>query len=216
VADAKQDTLHETSMAVWDERTPIVVGNSMKVQVGVACAEGCRLSGRFVEVLDDKGQIVAEGRLGTAPLAGTERLYWAELTLKAPATAGVASFSARFVDTVAELGHESASVRFSCRVTPVPEHKVSITVIDKHTGIGERDVEVRLGLYIHRTDRRGTVRVDVPGGTYDLSIRKDGFGAAPTTVDVSGDTVVRVEGMSGPTMAEIAPRLTAFEGFPWG
>ena len=112
MADANQGTLHETSMAVWDERTPAVVGGSIKVHVGLACAEGCRLSGRFVEVLDDKGNIVAEGRLGTAPLAETAALYWTELTLKAPATAGVAHFSARFVDTVAELGHDSASARF--------------------------------------------------------------------------------------------------------
>ena len=89
-------------------------------------------------------------------------------------------------------------------------------MIDKHTGIGEGDVEVRLGLYIHRTDRRGIVRIDVPGGTSNLSIRKDGFGAPPTVVEVSADTAVRVDGMSGPTMAEVAPRLTAFEGFPWG
>lgn len=216
MADANQDTLHETSMAVWDERTPAVVGSSINVHVGLACAEGCRLSGRFVEVLDEKGQVVAEGRLGAAPLAGTEALYWTDLTLKAPTQAGIANFSARFVETVAELGHDSASIRFSCRITPVPEHKVTVTVIDKHTGIGEHDVEVRLGLYIHRTDTRGVVRIDVPSGTYDLSIRKDGFGAAPTVIDVSADTAVRIDGMSGPTMAEVAPRLTAFEGFPWG
>jgi hypothetical protein len=216
VANANQDTLHETSIAVWDDRAPAVVGGPTRVRVGVACAEGCRLSGRFVAVLDEKEQIVAEGQLSAAPLAGTEALYWTELTLKAPAAAGVAHFSARFVDTVAELGHDSATARFSVRVTAVPEHKVTVTVIDKHTGVGERDVEVRFGPYIHRTDRRGVVRIDVPGGTYDLSIRKDGFGAAPTVVEVSADTVVRVDGMPGPTMAEVAPRLTAFEGFPWG
>lgn len=216
MAGANQNTLHETSMAVWDDRTPAVVGSPIKVRVGLACAEGCRLTGRLVEVLDEKGQIVAEGGLGARPLAGTEALYWTELTLKAPATAGVANFTARFVDTVAELGHDSASARFSCRITPVPEHKVTVTVIDKHTGIGESDVEVRLGLYIYRTDGRGIVRIDVPGGTYDLSIRKDGFGAAPTVIDVSADTAVRIDGMRGPTMAEVAPRLTAFEGFPWG
>ncbi len=216
MADALQTAPHETSMAVWDTRTPAVVDSPITVRVGLACAEGCRLSGRIVQVTDDGGTLLAEGRLGGTPLQGTEALYWADVTLKAPATEGVVHFRARFVDTVAELGHDATSARFSCRVTRLPEHTVSITVVDKHTGARVRDVEVRLGLYIQSTDESGVVRVAVPGGTYDLSIRKDGFGAPPTVVEVAADTVVRVDGMSGPTMAEVAPRLTSFEGFPWG
>jgi hypothetical protein len=216
IQDTIQDTLHETSMAVWDVHVPVVVGTSTVVRAGVRCSRGCRLSGRFIQISDAGGNLVGEGRLGDAPLEGTDALYWTEISVKAPATQSVAQYRATFTETVAELGHDSATTTFTRRVTGPPEHQVSIDVVDKQTGIGVSEVEVRFGHYNEVTDRLGRVQIAVPGGTYDLSIRKDGFGAVPGEVTVAGDMTVRIEGMSGPTMAEIAPRMTAFEGFPWG
>ena len=77
-------------------------------------------------------------------------------------------------------------------------------------------VEVRLGPYMRSTDASGTVRLDVPGGEYDLSIRKDGLEAAAQTLHVASDISIRIDGTIVPTMAARAPDLTSFEGYPWG
>jgi hypothetical protein len=206
---------HKTSLAVWNVRSPIIAESAVMVKVGMRCSAACRLTGRTIEVVDQSGVTVAEALLGETPWTGTDALYWAEVEFRAPASEGVAAYRA-VTSAGADPCHEASTAGFSFRTTGYPEHKVTINVVDKDTGVGVSDVEVRLGLYIQSTDQHGNVHVEVPSGTYDLSIRKDGFGAAPVMVEIAASVSLRVEGIVVPTMAEIAPRITAFEGFPWG
>ena len=206
---------HKTSLAVWNVRSPVIAESAVMVRVGMRCSAACRLTGRAIEVVDDSGTTVARATLGETPWMDTDALYWTDLEFRAPASQGVATYRAVTI-AGADPCHEPSTAGFSFRTTGHPEHKVTINVVDKDTGVGVSDVEVRLGLYIQSTDEHGHVTVEVPGGTYDLSIRKDGFGAAPVTVEIAASVSLRVEGIVVPTMAEIAPGLTSFEGFPWG
>ena len=87
---------HTTSMAVWDVPSPVVINRSFTVKVGVKCAATCQLAGRLIEVCDEAGARIGESRLGETPWPGTAVLYVAEVELAAPATEGMASWSARF------------------------------------------------------------------------------------------------------------------------
>src|SRR5512134_1698403 len=62
---------HATSMAVWDVPSPVVMNRSFKVKVGVKCSSACSLAGQLIEVRDDGGTQVGEGRLGETPWPGT-------------------------------------------------------------------------------------------------------------------------------------------------
>ena len=42
------------------------------------------------------------------------------------------------------------------------------------------------------------------------------YAFASLVAHVTADTSIRIEGSPVPTMAEIIPNLTSFEGFPWG
>src|SRR4029078_10961694 len=79
---AQTETLHETSLAVWDIPTP-AAGERFSVKAGAKSSAGCTLCGRRIEVLAGDA-VVASGSLGDAPWPGTSALYWAELALRAP------------------------------------------------------------------------------------------------------------------------------------
>ena len=207
---------HKTSMAVWNVPSVVVANSVVKVNVGMRCSSGCGMAGRVVEVADDRGTKIGEGTLGDSPWTGTEALYWTQLELTVPATAGTMAYLATGGTPELEPLHEASTAGFSVRTTGQPEHVVTVHVVDKTTGAGVSDVEVRLGPYIRSTDQLGYVRVDVPGGTYDLTIRKDGFGAFPMDVEVGADLSVRIDAIAVPTMDELAPTLSSFQGFPWG
>jgi len=208
---------HETSMAVWDVPSPVVAQDSTMVSVGLRCAAACSLAGHVVRIVDEQGLTVGEGTLGELPLAGTDALYWTAVELTAPGAEGVASFHAAFSPAAeADLAHADSQAPFSLRTTGRPEHVVTIDVVNKDTGAAVGDVEIRLGPYIRFTDSAGRLQIAVPGGVYDLSVRKDGFSAAPMEAHVIADTSIRIDGSAVPTMAEIAPNLTSFDGFPWG
>src|SRR6476619_7095969 len=80
----QEDVTHETSLAVWDISSPVVVGRRPALKVGVSCAAGCNLSGTSVGLHNDGGDCIATGKLGSAPWPATAALYWAELDLAAP------------------------------------------------------------------------------------------------------------------------------------
>jgi hypothetical protein len=77
-------------------------------------------------------------------------------------------------------------------------------------------VEVRLGLYVAKTDESGVVGFDVPAGIYELSIRADGYDATPLTVDVSSDLMVQIDAAPALTKAQWEEQLNEFKHIPWG
>jgi hypothetical protein len=207
---------HETSMAVWDVPSPVGINSSFSVKAGMQCSAGCRLGGRSIQVCDETGAKLGEGTLGDTAWLGTKALYWAEVELTAPPSVGVSSRSVTFVATDGESSHEKAVAAFSFRTDRPPEHRVTVTVIEKTTNAPIENVEVRLGFYVASTGERGVLTLDVPKGTYELSIRREGIQAPPMPVHVIEDLTITVEASPAPTRAQVEEQIMKFEDYPWG
>src|SRR5437868_10207506 len=73
------------SLAVWDVPMPVTAGEKFAVKIGAKSSSRRELAGYRVAVTDVAGVLAASGALGTAPLPGTEALYWTMLEVTAPA-----------------------------------------------------------------------------------------------------------------------------------
>jgi hypothetical protein len=175
---------HRTSVAVWGAPTPVTVGSTFTVKVGVKCSEGCRLAGQVVRVSDEAGSCVAEGRLGEMPWPGTRGLHVAELGLPATATEGLSHWRGSFPGDAIAPPHESASTLFSFRTVQRPEHTVVVEVKERESGAPLEGVGVFLGIYRAATDARGRAELKLPKGAYTLAVRRRGFEAPSLSVAV--------------------------------
>ena len=172
-----------TSLVVWDIPSPVVMGERFTVKVGAKSTADCQLEGARVDIADETGAVVGSGTFGKEPWPGTTALYWTEVPLTAPSGERIWSWSARFAPAGLTLPHDGAAGTFSFSTTPPPEHVVEVIAVFRDTGAAVRDAEVRLG---------------VPKGTYDLIVWKALYETVPTTVDVTRDVTIRVEGKELP------------------
>ena len=198
---------HPTSIAVWGLPSPVVVNRRFAATVGVKCSAGCPLGGRRVVIRNAAGADVGHARVGETPEPGTSALYAAKVTLEAPADEGVHAWTAAFDgaepdsraphDTVSVQGpapgHANATATFGFRTTAPPEHRVTVTVVDRDTETRVAGAEVRVGVYRGTTDASGQAHVAVHPGSYDLYVRKAGYKPHADSIPVvSGDVVHEV------------------------
>ena len=200
---------HPTSLAVWAVPSPVVVNSRFTVTVGVKCAAACPLAGQRVVVRDETGAAVGAGRLGETPAPGTRALYAADVTLDAPVGEGIHAWTATFAappesesespaaarsepPAGAATRHAEARATFGFRTAGPPEHRVTVTVLDRETDAPLRNVEVQLGVYRASTGEDGQARVEVPAGRYDLTLRKAGYAPHAGSVAVHGNVALRV------------------------
>ena len=189
----KSDTTpHRTSVAVWDVPSPAVIRSPFTVKVGVQCSALCQLTGQLVQVRDEAGTEVGEGRLGETPWPGTDALYEVTVALTAPDREGMFSWSVRFGATEPGLPHRESSATFTFRTARPAEHSVAVQVVQEETKDPLESADVRLGIYRARTDERGLVSLEVPKGTYEVDAWKAGFETVPQTVEVTGDVTLQV------------------------
>ena len=205
---------HAISIAVWDVPSRVPIAGPLQVKVGVRCSAGCQLTGCMVEIDDETGAKVGEGRLGDTPWAGTNALYWTVIELSAPATEDMYFRTVACAVAGIELPHEGATTAFSFRTDKARDHCATVRVIEESTRTPVGDVEVRVGPYMASTNERGVAKVALPKGTFEVSIRKDGFQAQPFSVAVNEDLAVDVEAVTVPTRAEMGERI--FDDYPWG
>jgi hypothetical protein len=189
---------HAMSLAVWDVPSPVVMGERFTVKVGAKSTADSPLQNAHVDVIDESGALVGSGTLGEEAWPGTAALFWAEVPLTAPSDERICSWSVRFAADELSLPHDSASGAFSFSTTPPPQHVVEITAVVKDTEAAIPDAIVRLGRHRGCTDDSGLVRLGVPKGTYDLIVWKAGYETTPTTLEVTRDVAIRVEGKELP------------------
>ncbi len=183
---------HATSLAVWEIPSPVVTGEKFAIRVGAKSAADIALGSRTIEVCDETGARVAQGSLGATPLPGTSALYWTDVELRAPAEAGIHSWSVRFEPTELELPHDGTAFNFSVAIVKPPEHRLTIKVIESASAAPIEDAQVRLGAYRAATDRSGQAEIEMPKGSYNLTVWKVGYEAPATTVEVNADSTVEI------------------------
>jgi len=185
------DAAHETSIAIWDLTSPVVVGRPATLKVGVACPSRCNLAGTSVDVYNETGTRAGSGTLGSTPWPATAALYWVELEIDSPEAEGEHAWSIRA--TIADLPHGDATTTMRFVACPPPEHRVTLHAIDKITGAYLADVELRLGRFRTATNHVGIACVEVPRGTYEVGTWKNGYAIASKTIVVDGDTTIHLE-----------------------
>jgi hypothetical protein len=183
---------HSTSVAVWGVPSP-VKGSPFDVMVGIKCSAGCSLAGQLVEVRDEAGAKLGDGRLGDVPRPGTSALYEGEVSLVAPSQAGVFLRSVSFAPIELDSPHREASGDFTFRSLEPPEHTVTVQVIPKGIDAPMDNIEVRLGAYRAETDEQGLAKVGVPKGTYELSVWRIDIEPASTELEVTRDAMVEID-----------------------
>ena len=183
---------HETSLAVWAIPSPVVTSRPFAIKVGAKSAAGCDLTGMPIAVRDAAGTMLAGGVLGDTPWPGTSSLYWTELTLIAPAEAGMFSWSVELAAADLALPHQGSSSRFSIAIVDPPEHKLTIKVVAQGTASPVKNAQVRLGAYRATTDGSGLAELMVPKGAYDLNVWKSGYDAPTAAIVIDADLAVEI------------------------
>jgi hypothetical protein len=176
---------------VWDVTSPVVAGRRATLKVGVACSCGCDLTGATVDIHNETGTKVGGGTLGPTPWPSTTALYWAELDLTAPVTDGAHSWTLQA--TAPEHSHEHVSSTVHFVTVKPPEHRVTLKVVDKDTGVPLDAVELRLGMFRATTDEAGIAQVEVSGETYDVTAWKIGYEILSSSAHVAADMSIQLE-----------------------
>ena len=183
---------YEISLAVWAIPSPVVTGKLFAIKVGAKSAAGCDLKGMCIAVCDEAGAVLATDVLGDTPWPGTSALYWCELTLVAPAEAGMFSWSVKFDASGLALPHNGASSRFSIAIVRPPEHRLTVKVIERETAAPIENAHLRLGAFRAATDGSGIAELMLPKGSYDLDVWKSGYEAPTTPIALNADLAVEV------------------------
>src|SRR5262245_60339601 len=182
------ETLQETSLAIWDVPSAVPAGERFAVKVGAKSSAGCALSGCAVDVLDEAGTAVASGRLGALPWPGTDALFWTGLELSASSALGLVTFTVQLDAAELEPPHQSASSPFSVSVVARPEHTLTVTVAADGAPIDA--AYIRLGPLRAMTDAAGRAEIRLAKGRSGLSVSTAGYGTEPAPRVSAADPLV--------------------------
>jgi hypothetical protein len=177
---------HQTSLAVWDLGSPLVISRAAKMKVGAKCSAGCTLTDQEIEIQDQSGAKIAHARLGANPWPGTSGLYWVEAEFSSPESFGTHTWAVT-------CAHGEGFSNFTFITVSPPEHTLTIRVREKGTDAPLPDVEVRMGVYRATSDQRGIATIEVPKGGFSLTVWKVGYENFSTAIDVANSTTVDIE-----------------------
>lgn len=183
---------HALRLAVWGERTATADDPRAQILVGVKCSSDAPLGGRRVTVHDADGHELAIEHTADAPWRGTTGLYVAEVTVPLPGTPGHHRLTTQ-LEPVPE-DERSAQAAFTARVTPAPEHHVTVTVVTSEDETPIPGARVVLHPHAATTDAAGVAHLAVPGGDYRLHAKAPGrLGAGvPLSVNADAQTQLRL------------------------
>ncbi len=192
---------HSTSVVVWDAPPTIECGEKFSVKLGVKCASECRPDGWTVEVRDQDGKKRATATLNDEPWPGTAALYYAEVDLSAPDTAGLHEWEAKaLADGAADgpaddpdIQHAECIARFGVRVVPTPECLLTVVAIDMESQTPIGGAKVVVHPYRAFTDERGVAEVRVPEGEYRLFVSGKNYFPFRSDVKMKTDVAIRAE-----------------------
>ena len=184
---------HAARLNVWGMPSAIPAGERFGLKVGLKCSSGCKLTGRQLDIVDDKGAEVGKVTLGEDPWPGTTALYYGEFETEAPAEPGDRKWSVRVAATDSGLPHAAGSFAFPVKVVPSPDFEVTVEAIDSEERTPIKGLHVLMHPYRGVTDETGVARVKVAKGTYKLQVSGFKYIAYQSIVDAASDVSTRVE-----------------------
>jgi len=183
---------HTTSVVVWDVPSTVVASERFRIKVGIKCSSECDLTKRDFGIYNDKGTQVSTGLLPGERWPGTG-LYFAEVELEAPPSAGLYTWSVKNAGTDSGMPHAEGSVDFGVQVVSHPEFVVTVETVDKESQTPLEGARVVMHPYRTMTDERGVAEVRVAKGAYKLFVSQTRYLTFGLSVEVTSDMTARAE-----------------------
>ena len=187
----EKNTLHQTSLAVWDIPTP-AAGERFSIKVGAKSSAGCALGARRIEVLD--GAAVAAASISATRRGPARRCSGPKSN--ACRTAGPRHALVRFDAAELDEPHEGVSSPFKVSVVARPEHTLTVKVVAD--GVPVEEAIVRLGPMRAITDTTGVAAVKLAKGRYELVVWKAGYDAPAMPLTIDADAFVQIDARRPP------------------
>jgi hypothetical protein len=159
---------HDVHLNAWDLPSAITAGEAFRFHVGMKCSNGCKLDGGAFTVRDERGTIVASGRLPGAIWPGSSALQYAEVQAVAPLDIGSHHWTVEFAGSSEAIVHSPGSLSIHVRTVAAPDHEITIEVVDRESGAPLEGVNLIMHPYRATTDRNGLARMKVAADHYEL------------------------------------------------
>jgi hypothetical protein len=184
---------HAASVNVWGSPSAVVVGERFGLKAGIRCSAGCKLAGRPLLIFDHEGTQVGTANLLDAIWPGTSALYFSELEAQAPLETGDYKWQAETPPWEAGVPHAAGSCTFTVKVVSLPDHEVTVVVVDRAKRTPIDGAHVLMHPYRTSTDAAGIAKLKVTRGRYKLFV--SGFNYIPDegAIDVASDVMTHVE-----------------------
>ena len=184
---------HAASVNVWGLPSAIAAGERFNFKVGIKCSAGCKLGGRALRVLDHGGAQVAAANLREDVWPDTSALYFAEVEVQSPRTAGEYRWRIETAASDAGVPHAAGACTFAVHVVKPPDHEVTIEAFDSERQTPINGAHVLLHPYRALTDERGVAKVKVAKGRYTLFVSGFNYLGHESILDVTSDVTARAE-----------------------
>ena len=189
---------HTIRVLAWDIPTAVVVDEKFKLKIGIKCSSECRFANEGLGIEDfgiyaHDGAELATGKVSGELWPGTNGLYFTEVELNAPASAGLYNWSVRCSGADAKIPHTEGTTSFGLRVVNPPEYLVSIETIDKESQMPLKGVRVVMHPYAAVSDENGIAQLRVAKGPYQLFVAQTSYLTLGLPVEVTADMSVNAE-----------------------
>jgi hypothetical protein len=161
---------HRIDVTAWNAPSAIARGSRFVMNVGLRCSAGCDLSGRPVEIEDENGRPLATVRTGAMPRAGTDALYWAQVTLNAPEGEGRYRWRAVVHGDGLPCAHTGGATPFAINAVPRGQHRLRVEVRDSETAKPIPGAKVVVHPFRALTDTDGLAELLLPPGKCVLMV----------------------------------------------
>ena len=145
---------HTTSVVVWDVPSSVVIGEKLRIKVGIKCSSECRLRGKDFAIYDHEGTRIVTVSLSGDRWPGTS-LYSAEVELETPSAQSLYTWSVKCPGSDAEMPHGEGATSFGVRVVSRPEYVVMVETVDKVSQTPLSGARVVMHPYRAVTEERG-------------------------------------------------------------
>src|SRR5258708_12983020 len=159
---------HDVQLNAWVRPSAITAGEAFRFPVGMKCSNGCKLDGGAFTVRDERGTIVAFGRLPGAIWPRSGALQYAEVRAVAPPDIGLHHWTLEFAGPSEGIAHSPGALSIHVRTVAAPDHEITIEVVDRESGAPLEGVNLIMHPYRATTDRNGLARMKVAADHYGL------------------------------------------------